>query len=114
MVPNLLIRNCETNRFLIEHLCLFQVIEIKFNPDESCFDWLHRMSSGFRIATPAPDTSRDCNGDVSPTENKLMKRGKILLKLRNPISPAASTRDDPKRWLYLRNISAQQMTFTSY
>jgi hypothetical protein len=50
MVARLLIRNCETERFLIEILCPFQVIEIKFNPDESRSDWLHRMSSGFRIA----------------------------------------------------------------
>jgi hypothetical protein len=40
---------------------------------------------------------------------------KIVLKTRNPAFLAAnSTRNDRKRCLYLRNISAQQMTFTGY
>ena len=63
MVAGLLIRNCKTERFLIEILCPFQVIEIKFNPDESRSDWLHRMS--LRVQDSADgDTSRGVKRDL--------------------------------------------------
>src|SRR6266576_1957557 len=41
IVPELPIRNCKTERFLVKLLCPLQIVKVQFNTDESSVDGLH-------------------------------------------------------------------------
>ena len=59
---------------IIELLCFFQVIEIKFDPDKLRADWLDGISSGFSIALAGGNACPERNGDFSTTIRALARR----------------------------------------